>query len=155
MLSLLLIVHVFPMKIPSVYLSSLPFRGCSRTCSSMACVWTLPFDLHPVLPERADVRPGPLSGLPALPSAQPHVPYFHFCFPGICGLVWGCLGFSLAHPHGPKMTRAADIQWLPGFMSGASSASLRWTLALPEAALPRAAEMPPSQKTSRDAAALS
>ena len=82
--------------------------------------------------------------LPAPLLSQSPAPDFHFCFPG-SRLVQERLGFSLARPRGPKMTRAADIQWLPGVITDVYSAWLCWTVSLLKGALPRAAQVTPAR----------
>lgn len=62
-------------------------------------------------------------------SPQPHAPHFHFHFPG-GQLASRCLESSLAHPRGFRMTPAADIQWLLGFITDVYSVYLGWTLSL-------------------------
>lgn len=79
---------------------------------------------------------------PASPSPVPPIPFllsWKKTSPGTPGI------FSLARPHGPKMTLAADIQWPPGFITDVYSVWLWWTLSLLKGAPPEAAQKTPAQ----------
>lgn len=109
----------------------------------------IPFETHAA--QTCIFMPGTLSLVssrlltPTPPPSSPSpVPPFPFLLswkktsPGTPGI------FSLARPHGPKMTLSADIQWPSGFITDVYSVWLCWTLSLLKGAPPGAAQKTPT-----------
>lgn len=104
---------MFPMKIPNVYSSAPPFGGCSQTCSSTPCMC---FSVQVETPtaQACIFMAWPLFSV-GLGPPRPR-PSFPFLFSwrltrlGPPGILVGPSPWS-------EMTRAADIQWLPRFIT--------------------------------------